>query len=385
GAERCFRTVCEKGPSNPEAWMRLGGALEGLGRYEETDHAYDRAIALAPDQGYAYFARARRLEQTGDAAGAADHYRRALAQDPRLANAYLSLANLPGTGLSAEDKQTIEALLARADLMDVERSSLYFALARAAERERDWDAAFGWARIANEIDRARTAYDEAGDLAFVHKTIAAFPSDCWAALPAGSLSERPVFIIGMPRSGTTLVEQIIASHPQAAAGGELVDIPDLANQFGGAIGSDRGYPDCVLDLNEAQARQFAQKYLERLNRISDSALRITDKLPFNFRHLGLITALFPKARIIHCRRDPRDIAVSCYFIKFHRPISFACDLFELGTYLRHYQTLMAHWRGALPQPMLEIQYEELVAHTEHEARRLIEDRKSTRLNSSHLG
>lgn len=371
GAARWFGAVCEACPADAEAAMALGQALEGLGRFTEADGAYDRAIALAPDHAHAHFVRARRSEQQGDAGAAAFHFRQALVRDPRMANAYLGLATLPGGGLSSEDKKAVGGLLKMPDLPRDERSSLYYALARSAECEQRWDEAFRWARLANELDHARTAFEETENIAFVRQTIAAFAPDYRTRVSAGSDSERPVFIIGMPRSGTTLVEQIITSHPQAAAGGELVDMPVLADRLAAMTGGRHPYPECVFDLDAAQAQDLSEQYLARLDRISPTALRISDKLPFNFRHLGLITALFPKARIIHCRRDPRDIAVSCYFIKFHRPISFACDLFELGAYLRHYQILMAHWRRVLPQ-MLEVQYEELVTDPEPQIRRLID-------------
>ncbi len=370
GAESFFRRACNTRPAVPEAYMELGTALEALGRFDEADQAYDRAVSLAPDHALAHFARARRYEHQGDSAAAAMNYREALKRQARSANAYLSLANLP-EGLRAEDKEEITRLLNLPELLDEERSSLLYALARSAERERKWDAAFRWARLANDIDHSRTAFDELENLAFVRRTISTFPKGFEAALPVGSTSERPVFIVGMPRSGTTLVEQIIASHPDAAAGGELVDIPELANRLSAELGSNRSYPECVRDLDENNAQRLAGRYHARMNQISSTALRVTDKLPFNFRHLGLITALFPKARIIHCRRDPRDIAISCYFIKFHRPISFACDLFELGAYLRHYEILTAHWRIALPE-ILEVNYEDLVADYEEMARRIID-------------
>ena len=372
GAEACFRAVTDAVPSDTEAYLALAGALEGEARFEEADEVYERVVALAPDHAGAHFARAHRLQQKGDAAGAALHYRGALARQPRLASAYLSLANLPGTGLGADEKREIERLLALPDLPDDDRSTLCYALARAAEREEDWDKAFGFARLANEIDHTRTAFDEGENLAFVRRTIAVFSAGFRDGLPQGSASEKPVFILGMPRSGTTLVEEILASHPQVAAAGELTEIPQIADGLAADIGSSRPYPECVLELDEARAQAFSERYLLRLDRVSRTALYVTDKLPFNFRHLGLIAALFPKARIIHCRRDPRDVAVSCYFIKFQRPVSFACDLFELGAYLRHTQMLMTHWRQVLGGQMLEIDYEALVTEPEREARRLID-------------
>ena len=352
------------------SWMNLGVALEALGRFKEADAAYERLISQAPHLAQAHHAIGRRLEQRGEAHRAADEFRQALAADPKFAAAYLSLAGL-SDGLTAEEQGKIISLL-KTELTDNDRSSLLYALGRVAERERKYDEAFCWMRLANEIDHRRAGFNELANLDFVKRTAATFPSDCWSRLPQGSDSERPVFIVGMPRSGTSLVEQIIASHPDAAGGGELVELPDIVSDLARDGGEGRSYPECVLALSAAQAAALADRYLARLTRVDVDARRVTDKLSFNFKHLGLIRTLFPRARIIHCRRDPRDIAISCYFIKFHRPISFACNLFELGAYLRHYRVLMAHWRRTLPQPMLEVQYEDLVGDPERHARRIID-------------
>lgn len=364
--------ACRGSPFLAGTWMNLGVALEALGRFEEADAAYQTVIAQAPDLAEAHYALGRRLEQQGEAERAAEEFRRALEADPKLSSAYLSLSGLSRLGLTEEERARMGALLANAELHANDRSNLLYALGRTAEREGKHDEAFHWMRLANEIDHRRTAFDEIENLDFVKRTAAAFPVDCWSLLPKGSDSERPVFIVGMPRSGTTLVEQIIASHPAAAGGGELVELPEIADELARDGGAARPYPESVREMTATEAAALAERYLSRLLKVDRNAARVTDKLPFNFRHLGLITTLFPRARIIHCRRDPRDIALSCYFIKFHRPISFACDLFELGAYLRHYQALMAHWRRALPRPMLEVQYEDLVADPERHVHRIID-------------
>ena len=371
GAAECFRAVCAAAPFDGGNFMNLGVALEGLGRFDEADTAYETVIARAPRLPQAHYALGRRHEQRGEAERAAEEFRQALATDPNMAPAYLSLSGLTRFGLTEEEQRRIVRLLEGAGLPDNDRSSLLYALGRAAERARKYDEAFHWMRLANEIDHRRTGFDEVENHDFVKRTAAIFRADSWSQMPQGSDSERPIFIVGMPRSGTTLVEQIIASHPAAAGGGELVELPEIARELETGEGAAaRPYPECVLDLTATQTTALAERYLARLRQVDREALRVTDKLPFNFRHLGLITALFPRARIIHCRRDLRDIAVSCYFIKFHRPISFSCNLFELGAYMRHYQFLMAHWRRVLPQPMLEIQYEDLVTEPERHIRRI---------------
>jgi hypothetical protein len=183
----------------------------------------------------------------------------------------------------------------------------------------------------------------------------------------GNNSELPVFIVGMPRSGTTLVEQICASHPAVFGAGELPDITRLwvALARGGAAPAD--------GWQRHRIAQAADAYLEHLRLLGPSAMRVTDKMPGNVYHLGLIAVLFPRARIILCRRDPRDTCLSCYFQWF--PSSRLLYTYNLADCARQYlqtERLVAHWRNVLPLPMLEMQYEELVADQETQSRRLID-------------
>jgi tetratricopeptide (TPR) repeat protein len=308
------------------------------------------------------------LEQRGDRAGAAAAFRKALAAKPQLAGPYSALAAL-GESLSDEELLTAERQAARADLPRDERSSFCFALARSFEKREDFDRAFAFARQGNELQRHRTQYNDARARDFVQQSIATFTPALFQQDAGGSPSERPLFIVGFPRSGSTLVEQILASHPAAVAGGELVEIPDIRDLLSDVEGA---YPHCVAALTKEKLEQLALRYLARLDRIDPKAMRVTDKLPFNFRNLGLIGRMFPQARVIHCRRDPRDIAVSNYFIKFHRPISYAQSLFDFGQYWRNYRRLMKHWDSVLPRSILHVDYERIVANPESEIRRIIE-------------
>ena len=175
----------------------------------------------------------------------------------------------------------------------------------------------------------------------------------------------------MPRSGTTLVEQILASHPAVAGGGELATLMTIASQFNAAGQGGLPYPEGVRAIRVDQAEQMAQRYLDHLDRISKSALRVTDKQPFNFTHLGLAQLLFPAATFIHCQRDPMDTCLSCYFVSFADSFGFASDLGTLGRYYRQYSRLMAHWEDVLPRPVLTVEYEALVTNLESVARGLV--------------
>jgi hypothetical protein len=181
-----------------------------------------------------------------------------------------------------------------------------------------------------------------------------------AALARGSsTSELPTLIVGMPRSGTTLLEQALSAHPGIAAGGELEDLRDLAREaYAGPITSPR------LDT-------LAARYLGRLRAIGPEAQRVTDKMPHNFLHLGLVALMLPRARVIHCRRDPVDTCWSCFRQHFGAGLAYTTDLAWLGAFHRSYADLMEHWRGALPLAMLEVDYEELVAQPEPTLRRVL--------------
>ena len=177
---------------------------------------------------------------------------------------------------------------------------------------------------------------------------------------------------GMPRSGTTLIEQIMASHPQVHGAGELNLIHRMASEFPSLLGSATPYPQCIAQATAQKLERIAQTYLGELQKRGGKASRVTDKAPINFLHLGLIDLLFPGARVIHCARDPLDTCLSCYFQPFSGEYSFTYDLGHLGAYYRLYENLMVHWRQILRVPVFEVRYEELVADQERMIRALIE-------------
>lgn len=182
----------------------------------------------------------------------------------------------------------------------------------------------------------------------------------------------PVFVAGMLRSGTTLTEQIIASHPSAFGAGELLDVPHMARMLSFLVERPRPFPDLVADLSPKTVGLQARAYLRRLADLSDGAQRVTNKLPGNFAFLGLIALLFPNAPIVHTRRNAIDTCLSCYVVSFAQGHAYSNDLEDLGRYWRIYDSLMDHWRAVLPRPMLELDYEDMVAEPEATTRRLLE-------------
>ncbi len=369
-AAACYRRVIELAPDFAPAYVNLAVVLQYLDLPAEVPGLFWQALELDPDIAEARLGVGSALLQAGRIEEAVAEHRRAIALDPDLSVAYMTLAAIPGVSLSDRELAHLEGLLSGGELAEEDRSNLLFALAKAYESRGDFDTAFQRARAANEIDRSRQPFSAAAHADFIDRSIAAFPPDFFETRRGfGSDSQRPVFIVGLPRSGTTLVEQIVASHPEAFGGGELTAMPNLAKALPSRLWAP--YPQCVARIDRDAAASLAERYLAALERLETGAARVTDKHPFNFRNLGLIALLFPKAKIIHCRRDPRDVALSCYFLKFQTPISFACDLADFGLHHRGYERLMAHWRRVLPLQILELDYEELVARQDEKSREII--------------
>ena len=212
-------------------------------------------------------------------------------------------------------------------------------------------------------------YDPESHARLVGATIAAFTPAFFERVGSfGLQTERPVFITGLPRSGTTLIEQILAGHPQVFAAGEL----SLAHEDFEMLGeSKEGVAERIGRLDAAAIRAVAQRHLDQLGEFSTAALRVADKMPENYLYLGLLATLFPRAKFIHCRRDLRDVAVSCWMTDFTQ-IRWSNHPDHIVSRFQQYQRLMEHWRRVLPVPLLEIAYEETVADVEAAARRLVD-------------
>jgi tetratricopeptide (TPR) repeat protein len=323
-------------PNNAAAQFGLGSVMEQLGRLEDARRAYERAVALASD----FPAYHRAL------AG----IRRFTENDPRLAAL---------EGLTRDD----------ASFPDDQRVELHFALAKAYDDLKRYASAFEHLQKGNAIKRGLVDYDEVKELTAMRDMVDAFAPELFKARRgAGDPSEVPVFIVGMPRSGTTLVEQILASHPNVFGAGEPMYLFELV--AGGHAGA--GFPSDIASLSDEALRRLGGLYAARVRALAPRAKRIVDKLPANFRLVGLIRLALPNARIVHIGRDPADTCFSCYSKVFSRGLEFTYELGELGRYYKAYETLMAHWRAVLPaETMLEVRYEALVEDLEAEARRIV--------------
>lgn len=252
-------------------------------------------------------------------------------------------------------------------------AALHFALGKGYDDLLEFDVAFAHYHRGNQICRRRRDYRPADSEDLVQRIIEVFTQPFIAELRAhGSPSATPVFIVGMPRSGTTLVEQVFASHPLATGAGELGFFLSLAVYLPAMLQSTSKYPECCKLLDQNTAHQITAQYSGLLHRYSASALRISNKMPANFFYLGLIKALFPYARVVHCQRDPGDVCLSIYFQYFQEQHAYAWDLDDIAHYYSQYQRLMAHWQQVLPGEILSVQYEQVVGDLETASRGLLD-------------
>ena len=348
-------------PGYAPAHCNLGNALKAQGRLDEAAAAYRRAIALSPDMAAAHGNLGTVFQEQGRLDQAMACYRDSLALQPDSAAVNCLLAGLktfePGDALIA----SMEALRARPNLRSKDRSQLLFALARAYDQLGDQDRAFEFLAEANKIERQTINYYPAAEETLVDRIIHSFSKSVISRTTGfGFDSDLPIVVVGMPRSGKSLVETILSTHPGVSAAGEGYELERLGKSLSSEAGGGHASREGAVRLTAEQARTLGEAYVAELRSRFPGTAHVTNTRPGNIRYLGLLRLVLPRARIICCVRDPLDNCLSCYF-KCHRMQPFAFDLAELGHYYRLYERLMDHWRAVLPAPMLEIRYEELVA------------------------
>jgi tetratricopeptide (TPR) repeat protein len=363
-------------PRYAEAYSGLGWVRHEQGRFQEAKALYQRALELRPNLAAALCSLGTVQEELNDFAAAERHLRAALRLDPGLAGAHAQLATLLRGKLPEADLDALRQLVAHPDLSVSKRSALQFGLALVLDARGAYDEAAEHLRQANAARLAEwraqgKGYDPADHAQFVDGLMATCTPDFFARVRGfGLQTERPIFIVGLPRSGTTLTEQVLASHSQVYGAGELRLASDTFGALPAVMNREDPPLECLGLIDPDATRRLAERHLERLRELDEQALRVADKMPDNYLYLGLLAALFPRAKFIHCRRDPRDIAVSCWMTNF-RHIRWASDLEHIASRFRAYRRLMEHWRRVLPMPVLEVDYEETVADLEGVARRLV--------------
>jgi tetratricopeptide (TPR) repeat protein len=371
-----YRLVLQHHPEHVEAHNSLGYLLQDLGDMLAALAEYREAVRIKPGYSDAHLNRGMLLMELGEKDEAIAAFREALRYEPHHPEALGGLAMALRDKLPAADLATMERLLAVGRMPDKRRAVLQYSVAHVMDARNQYARAAGFAQQANqcllsEFRQRGQTYDPAEHHAYVDQIIQAFSKAHFERVRAWGLdSEVPVFVLGLPRSGTSLTEQILASHPRVFGAGELIYIRSAYRSLPALTGKQAPGIECIGQLDPRLVRTLAQQYLDQVRKLVPDADRIVDKMPDNYLMVGLIATLFPRARIIHMRRDVRDIGLSCWMTLF-RHIRWACDLEHIGTRIREYQRLMDHWREVLPVAMLELDYEEIVSDLEATARRLV--------------
>ena len=364
----------KKQPNNIDAHLKTGESLSRLGFNEQAVATYRAALAILPDAGDLWMALAQAEEDCGDRDAAQRAYQQALLLRPDWAFPLSGLLGLQRGKATDDLLQQARRLQQSASLTDAERALIGYELGKAQDGRGEYQQAMeSW----NDANSARRRLIGQPDLQRLHhlvdRTMQLFGPGLFQRSGSASTDPRPVFIVGMPRSGTTLTEQIIASHPMAHGCGELPDITLIVRNLPVQLQSSLGWPDIALSLTGQAMSASASRYLQAATRHAPpDALRLVDKAPLNFFHLGLVALMFPHARVVWCRRDPRDVAISIYGENFALDERMATDLQSIGHYINAQDRLMRHLQSVLPLQILELNYERLVSDLEPQAKGLIE-------------
>ena len=368
---------------DPEAWTALGLALQDAGRIDEAIAAHRRAIALRPHLAAAHNNLGAALMDLGDFASATAAFQAAIEHDPECFPAY---GNLVKTRRFDRPRDAgvvtrMEKLLERLSPGDPGGSDLYFALAKIAEDFGEHSRAFEHLRAGNALNRRLVHFDREDPVRRVDALIATFGPDLLRRCEGyGDPCYVPLLIVGMPRSGTSLVEQMLASHPRVMGAGEQPYLERLALGLAVRLETEDSYPECAARIDALQARALGEDYVAAL--LSERsgpgpgvrAARVTDKMPSNYLHLGLAAIALPNVRVVHCQRGAMDTCLSIYSRQFtHRQgYAYTHDLEDIAAEYRAYHRLMTHWRSMLGSRMLEVRYEDLLSETEPTLRSLLD-------------
>lgn len=371
-ALQLFERIAAAGAGDPDVELRRSQCRRRVGTPEVALPLVQAALARFPDHAPLWLELGWVQEDLGAADAALDAYRRAHALAPEWGDPLGSAIALARASAPEDMVRAAEALLANPATPAPQRAFLHHVLGKREDaRGEDAVAAAHWVQ-ANRLRRElQGGFDRDDCSARTDAAIAAFTPETLRTRHREALrDERPVFVLGMPRSGTTLAEQILAAHPQAFGCGERADLVEIAQSLPAETGLD--WPQRMADVPADWLRRRAEAYLAGAGEAAQGALCLIDKQPYNFLHVGLIAMLFADARIVWCRRDPRDIALSIFSESFSPQATYATDLDDIAFMIAQQERLMRHWQAVSPLPILELRYEDVVADTEVQIRRLIE-------------
>ena len=376
GSVVAAREICEQlllgDPRHAAALQLLGAAHLHAKQLPEALATLNAAIEVRPGDPLTHNNLGLTYEYLGELAKAESCFRKALDLDPDFSAAYFNLSEVARLGAGDPHAARLLDLLPGAPARpETERSLLYFAAGKICAERHQHDLAFKYYEAANQA--IRPEYDYHDHEQRIARTMAVFGREQLASQYADqSDATQPIFVVGMPRTGSSLVEQILASHPRVIGLGEMPLVPNVASVLGRHLDSTLEYPECIPRLAPEIFRRYAKAYRDEVSVIAPGAVRTVDKQLGNFAYLGLIALLFPAAKIVHVRRDPIDTCLSCYFRRLGSGAEFSYSLTDLGHHYRAYRRLMDHWLQVLPMPIHQLDYEGLVVDQETVSRNLLE-------------
>ena len=369
-----FRRAQRLEPGLPNGFAAAGTTAAMGGRHDEAIELFGEAIAIDPTHGGALSGLGHVLKTVGRQDDAIRSYRDCIGHNPDHGEAWWSLANLKTFRFDDADIEAMEAQVADPELGDEPRANFQFALGKAFEDRGNYARAFHYYEAGNDNRRQRENYDPVETMDTHDEFMRTFSRELFAKhAGAGCADESPIFIVGLPRSGSTLIEQILASHPAVEGTHELPDLPRVARSIGLQRDDRKKYPAVVAELAGDEIRRLGEDYVRRTERHREQgAPRFTDKLPNNFVNAGFAKLILPNCRVINARRHPLDSCLGSYKQLFARGQPFTYDLFELGEFYLQYERIMAHWHEVIPGQVLDVQYEDTVTDFEGQVRRILE-------------
>jgi tetratricopeptide (TPR) repeat protein len=370
----CFRTSVALEPDSAFAWGALGNALAFAGYPEKAAQAYAKSVALDPGAPMMQMGYAHVLKTLGDQAGSLEAYRAAIRAKPDFGEVYWSMANLKVFRFEDEEVAAMEDQVRRDDLTPGTEIHFHFALGKAYEDKEDYDTAWKYYDGGNKKQRMQVTHD-AQDVEIRQQDIREVFSAEFLEEQGGHGFDAPdpIFIVGLPRSGSTLIEQILASHSRVEGTAELANLSKIASSVGRYRPDHVKYPKACRELRTKDWRAYGQQYIQetRRHRLTDKP-HFTDKLPNNFPHVGFLHLILPGAKIINARRHPLDSCLGAYKQLWGKGQNFTYDMYDLADYYRQYHATMQHWHTVLPGKVLDVHYEETVLDLEGQVRCILE-------------
>ncbi len=369
-----YQRLLDLKPNDDDAWAGCGRALAQAGRVKDAEEAYRKSLEINPKAPSVHMARAHMLKTLGNQEKALEAYRKSIEFNPALGESYWSMANLKVFRFADQEVSAMEQQLGSDDLKEESRVNFLFSLGKAYEDRKDYEKAWHHYHQGNQLRRTTVVYDAVENELHLKNIREVFSKELIQAHEgAGHDAPDPIFIVGLPRTGSTLVEQILASHSQVEGTAELPNLGAIANGTGKYRPDGLGYPDTIATLTKRDFESYGKEYLKQIarHRVLGTPYFI-DKMPNNFIHAGWIKLVLPNAKIINTRRHPMDSLLGVYKQLFAKGQPFTYDTMDLAEFYRCYMEIMMHWHEVLPGQVLDVHYEDTVTDLETQVRRILD-------------